>query len=388
MEHPLLAPRRKPWGLILTIAAIVAACGAWTLGWSYAAGQVENRLAAWRAREADHGRIHSCGKQTITGFPLRVLLRCTNAVVELRHQATPLQIKAKEIVVLAQVYDPTQVTGEIVAPLTVSEPDRVVLTGNWAWGQITVQGLPGLEQISLVLDEPKFDQPAPSPGSSLGPSLAMRASRLELQGRLVSGRPGDNPVMSFTGRTTGAIVPGIGPFGEKPSEAEFAAVLHGLKSLAPRRGPIMLQEIQSNGGYLDVTTVRLQQGESIAVGSGRLALSPSGRPDGALRLTVAGVERLVQSLGLDRALAQFSGRSGALGLDRGGQIQNTLDRIMPGLGNAARTRAAEAGLQMGLAILGEQTQLEGRRAVAMPLRFSDGQTMLGPIRLGQVPPLY
>jgi hypothetical protein len=37
---------------------------------------------------------------------------------------------------------------------------------------------------------------------------------------------------------------------------------------------------------------------------------------------------------------------------------------------------------------GQQTDLEGQRAVSLMLHFDDGMAFLGPIKLGQVPPLY
>lgn len=382
MQHPLLTPRRKPWALILLALAVVSAGGLWTAVWYYAAAQTESRIQDWRQREANAGRIQSCGKQTVGGFPFRIIVRCTNAAVEVRSQQPPLLMKAKEVVVVAQIHDPARIAGEVVGPFTVSEPTRVLYTGSWSRGRLDVHGVAArFERLALQFEEMRIEQP--------GPTLLMSANRLELNGRLVGGRPFENPVLDITGQATGTIVPGLGPIGEKPGEADFTAVLHGLRTLAPRPAQALLRELQASGGRLEIASLRLQQGDMIAVGAGMLALSASGRPEGILRVTATGVERLVQTLGLDRALAQTTAqRGGALGMERTSQLHNALDRIMPGLSTVARGKAMEAGVQMGLALLGEPTQLEGRRAVAMPLRFADGQTTLGPIRLGQVPPLY
>jgi hypothetical protein len=73
---------------------------------------------------------------------------------------------------------------------------------------------------------------------------------------------------------------------------------------------------------------------------------------------------------------------------------------MPGLGNALRSRNTagsgpgngtngEMNAAVGAAALGgQQTELEGQRAVTLSLRFDDGTAFLGPLKLGQVPPLY
>ena len=45
-------------------------------------------------------------------------------------------------------------------------------------------------------------------------------------------------------------------------------------------------------------------------------------------------------------------------------------------------------LVLGINLLGEQTTLEGKRAVTLPLRFNDGAVYLGPIPIGSTPALF
>ena len=62
--------------------------------------------------------------------------------------------------------------------------------------------------------------------------------------------------------------------------------------------------------------------------------------------------------------------------DRIGAAIGLLDKMGPG---------AIAG---AVSLLGEQVELEGRRATRLPLRFKDGLATLGVIKLGQTPPLF
>jgi hypothetical protein len=64
-----------------------------------------------------------------------------------------------------------------------------------------------------------------------------------------------------------------------------------------------------------------------------------------------------------------------------------LDRIMPGLGNVARKNAGPA-IVAGVSLMGQPTELEGKRAVTLPLRFDDGLVSLGPLKLGVTPSLF
>jgi hypothetical protein len=69
------------------------------------------------------------------------------------------------------------------------------------------------------------------------------------------------------------------------------------------------------------------------------------------------------------------------------RLAGALDRLAPGLGDVARQQAG-ANISLGINMLGEQTTLEGKRAVTLPLRFNDGAVYLGPIPIGNTPALF
>jgi hypothetical protein len=66
---------------------------------------------------------------------------------------------------------------------------------------------------------------------------------------------------------------------------------------------------------------------------------------------------------------------------------DSLDRLAPGLGGAIRDRYGSNLVAAGIAMLGKPAELDGKKAVSLPLRFVDGAAFLGPIPLGQIPPL-
>ena len=155
----------------------------------------------------------------------------------------------------------------------------------------------------------------------------------------------------------------------------------GLTDFSPKPWPARFRELQAAGGRIEIANARVQQGDTIAVANGVLGLSPRGRLDGQLRLTVANLEKLLPALGLDRMLAQRSASP---------QLNNAfgaLDRIMPGLGNVARQNAGPM-IVASINMMGQPTELEGKRAVMLPLRFNDGAVSLGPVMIGYVPPLF
>src|SRR4029077_5416996 len=156
------------------------------------------------------------------------------------------------------------------------------------------------------------------------------------------------------------------------------AVLHGMKDFTPKPLPTRLREWQSAGGRLEIQNARLAQGETLANTSGTLALTQQGRLDGTLKVTAAGLERLIPAMG--------EGRGGPM-LQRAAPALGAIERAVPGL--AQRIAPQQPALQTGLlGLLGQPAEIEGKRGVTVAVRFTAGAAWFGPIPLGQVPPLF
>jgi hypothetical protein len=342
--------RRSYWILAPLLLVLVLAL-VWTGFWFYSAHAADRMMAAWIEREAQVGRVYTCASRTIGGYPFRIETRCTDPTVELRGGMAPVVIKAREILAVAQVYQPNLIIAEATGPMTVAEPGEAhPLTADWSLLQASVRGLPSeLERVSLVVQGPKLQRTG---GAS--PEPVMQAERIEFHARQSADASATKPAYDLAARVAATLVPALPALAGRPLNAEATAVLSGLSDLAPKPIAARLRDWQAAGGRLAITAIRLQQGDAVAVAKGDLALSPRGRLDGALTITAAGFDELSRWLGLPT----------------------------PGQGGR------QAGILAGLAILGGQTELEGKRAITMPLRFSDGTVFLGPLPLGQIGPLY
>ena len=374
MQHDIALRRR--WPLILTVMVVMLA-GLWSAGWYYAAGFAETTIAGWREREAKAGRIHSCGGQMVSGFPLRFEMRCTDPGLDLKSAQPPLAIKAKDLLISAQIWQPTVLSGQITGPLTIAEPGRpAAIVVNWRHARTQLRGLPiAPEQLTIVLDEPTVERTNGSETQRL-----FNATRVEIGGRVLEGSVTSNPVIEVVLLLASAVAPTLHPVTAIALDADVTAVLRGLKDFSPKPWPDRFREIQAAGGRIEIASARVKQGETIALAKGALSLSASGRPHGELQLTVANLVNLLPALGLDGRSPQAVNKP----LD---SAANRLDRIAPGLGGIARQNAAPA-LIAGLNFIGRPAEIEGKRAITLPLRFNDGVVTLGPIPLGQTPPLF
>ncbi len=398
MSDMTLAPRRRPlWRLFIMPVLLLIAAAAWSAFWFFAASQVEVRADAWRAQEAKSGRIYDCAKRSVAGFPFRLEVRCDGASVSLVSQTAgqaatqaPVTAKLGEILIVAQIYDPKLLIAEFTAPATISgSGQQASMLVNWSKARSSVVGLPAIPQrASIVFDDPAIDR---INGSAQTP-LA-RAKHVELHGRLAEGSPADSPVIETVLKIEAGSLQEVHPLLSAPFDVDVRATLSGLKDFSPKPWPERFREIQAAGGHVEIVQSRIQQGDLIALAAGTLGLSASGRLDGELQMTVAGIEKVIPALGIEKMLEEGVPQATLDRVAPGVKTQDVnnllgaLDRAIPGLGRVVKQNA-NVGLAAGINALGKEAVLEGKKARAFPLRFVDGAVFLGPIKVGQTPPLY
>jgi hypothetical protein len=344
---PPARPPRKPYAVFIPLGLVVLAALAWTGFWFHAASVARATLSGWQEREAKLGRQFSCGSQTIGGYPFRFEVRCQDAAADLPEATPPLQIRAKQLLTVAQIYQPTLILADIAAPLTVAETGaKATLLADWTLAQASLRGLPTRpERVSTAVDNLKLSEP--------GVEGLFSAKHAELHARVDPQSPPDQLVLDVAARLEQATSAVAGPLLEEPINVELSTVLHGLKDLKPQPISELLRQLAAAGGDLQVVRARLARGTMLIDATGTLRVNLEGRLDGRLEVTIAGIDFRL----LERALPQLKANAGPVGI----------------------------GL---LALLGEQTTLEGRPAVSMPLRFSEGAVFLGPLPLGRSPTLF
>jgi hypothetical protein len=292
--------------------------------------------------------------------------------------------------VVAQVYDPKLLIAEFTAPATISDRgQQTSMIVNWSKAHSSVVGLPAVPQrASITFDDAsvgRVDGPVQAPIAG--------AKHVELHGRLAEGSALDRPVIETVLQIEGGSVQGLHPLLVQPFDADVRTMLSGLKDFSPKPWPERFREIQAAGGHVEIVQSRIAQGELIAVAAGTLGLTAAGRLDGELQMTVAGIEKVIPALGIEKMLEEGVPQAT---LDRVApgvktkdvnNLLGALDRAIPGLGKVVKQNA-NVGVTAGINALGKEAVLEGKKARAFPLRFVDGTVFLGPLKVAQIPPLF
>lgn len=348
MAHVPPAPRRsRTRQYVILVLALLVMAGGWIGFWKYAADAAQANLEKWRAREAKAGRVVGCGSQEIGGFPFRFELKCDGASAVLAGGQAPIELKAANIHVAAQVYQPDLLISEFTGPLTIGDPGRApAYTANWKLAQSSLSGLPEApSRVSLVVSEPVITRAEPA-------GQVARADHIEAHGRLAEGSVSDRPVIEFAFEAKRFETSEGGPLLATTTDGSIDTVLRGLHDFSPKPWPARFREIQQAGGRIEIRKLRLQQGDTIAIGAGNLGINPQGRVEGQLNLTVAGLDAFV-------------------------------NRMM-----AASGQRVSMSISLGLGLLAGSKQVEGKPAIAIPLKVANGAMMLGPLKIGEIPPLF
>jgi len=374
MRDSASASRRRRWPIFVPLFVVAILAALWAGAWLTIAARAPSEIDALRAREASAGRVYSCGTQSIAGFPFRIEVRCTDPSAQLSDMAPPVALKAADALVTWQVYQPALLIGEFAGPLALGEPGEPPrFLAHWELAQASLRmSLGGPERVSIVGERASLDR---ADGASAPP--VFKADHVELHGRRVEGSPAENPAVDLVLRLAAASAPALHPILAQPLDADVTGVLSGVADVAPKPWPVLFRQWQARGGSLQISKARVQQGDVIAVGEGTLSLTPRGGLNGQMQVTVVGLAKVLQELGINQIVSQ-----GDIG-----SALDALDRVLPGLGSIARQNAG-AGIVAGLGAAGQSTMLEGKPAVTVPLRFDDGDVSLGPFRIGRVPPLF
>ena len=184
--HPV---RRRRWAILAPIAIVIVLALIWVWLWYYASSIAGRTLAGWVEREAEAGRVYSCGSQSVGGFPFRIEANCIDAAAQVGSKPPLYAVKTKAIGFTAEVWHPTRLVGEISGPMTVADASQSPSwSADWARARLTVLGLPpDPEAVSIRLDGTHVDR--------VGASTIFGVKTADLQDRVIGGSPHDHPVI-------------------------------------------------------------------------------------------------------------------------------------------------------------------------------------------------
>ncbi len=345
MTAPL--PTRRPsrlwlYGPFLLLVGLIAA---WSAFWFYARARAAAEIDAALAREVSRGRTWTCADRSITGFPVRIELRCSALSLTSTRWGDAVRIETGPTLAVGQIYTPGLVIFEFTSPARATLPEGRTLEITWkdldaslAWRNPERFALVAKESTTVVN----------TPGL---PPETWRAATLEAHLRRNPARLADQAV-DIAISAKGTVLPPIDALlaTSDPGEIELEATLTQAESFRQGFNPDALESWRTANGILELTRLSGTKGKARVDGSGQLMLDPTHRVAGDLKLAAAGIEQI-----------------GGL----------RIGNLLGGLGGLLGGRPGNNGTPAGLTPL-------------PPASLRDGRVYLGPFRLPlqPLPPLY
>ena len=125
----------------------------------------------------------------------------------------------------------------------------------------------------------------------------------------------------------------------------------------------------------------------IAVAAGTLELNANGRIDGELQMTVAGLEKIMPALGIDKMLEEGVPQATLDRVAPGVKTQDlnnlfgALDSAIPGLGKVVKQNA-NVGVAAGINSLGTRSRAGRQEGAQLPAALRRRRVLLGPLKVG------
>lgn len=353
-------PQPKPasrigWRIYIPALLLVFALLAGAVGWNHVRGRTVDALAAWRAGEAQAGRVWTCPDESVGGFPFRIEVRCARPTLVTQSAGGPVRAELAGLMLVAQVYDPNVVIAEAQGPFVSRLPDGTEIELNWrSLRSSLAHRARMLERTSHIVEEPAVRVTRPGE-----PPVVTRGERIELHLRPNPARYAADGSVDLSLEATGFVLPMLDIFtGERGAlSLRLAATATRAYGLAARGAPDALESWRLLGGAVSLSPLEVTKGDLRLLARGDLAIDEGRHLTGRLDMAGAGLEPLVARL------TGEDSRAGAL--------------IISGLRalSARRERAAPSAPGGNLQPL-------------LPLRFAQGRFYLGPFPLGTLPTLY
>ena len=270
------------------ITLIVVVIGGWSAFWYAGSIAADKVVGEIEQRSAARGGKIACNDRDISGYPFRMEIRCSEAV--LTSLKTGLHASVNKVRSIALLYNPGHVIAEADGPLNVNLPEKMgvsdTIVATWQTARASVSaGISGLERASLDSKDIKLVFEGTQ---GRAPFEALSISRAQLHVRPDPDGPGDYdvaaditelfatragrdlPVMnaSVTGKALG-----VGEALEYKPEQQFRSWI-------------------DNGGAFELTALKFDSMGFSTLASGLLHLSQTGLLSGQIDLEISQIDQL------------------------------------------------------------------------------------------------
>jgi len=364
-------------GVFAAMTAALISC--WNGALFYALHSLNTTIAGLRVWEGKSGRQYSCTSEGTGGYPFRVVMMCADPKATIVTEGGTFIVQAKELQLVADVFNPNVIVSRIKGPVSFAELDRPdAFLGSWSHAQATVYGPhPTPAGFSIELADLKLEHVSRDVTEPI-----VSAEHVAFLARLNSTAT-QKPAYDLMTEIAGGIIPLGPPIASRPFAARIKAILRGAGDMTPKPLPAQIREWQRNGGLVEMTSVDVHGSSANANAQGTIALSASGGIDGTLELSGEEYDRLFEVFTGDNPASGTRDQLAAAETDGSRQVATRSLR-----GGDVASEPPHAGNPGVPTQLSPETKLPNKSRRLPAIRFVDGAVYFGSILLGRLPPFF
>lgn len=334
--------------LILLFAVILALFGGYSVYWFRLSDQVHARIEAWRAEQAERGRMVAAQDILVDGYPFRMEVTARGVVATQDQGGVAQRLEVPELVAHLQPWRPHHAIVVGHGPFIFYEESdqrslRTEVDAEQALASLVFGNDGELDRLAIDFHAAKVRVESGEDGSSFD------VERAQFHSRALPGAPSAQEAAVKLERITFADMDD-NPLGKTLDIADATVIQYG-KLEPPLNGP-RLDAWRAEGGKVALERLHLTWGELRLDGDGNVGLDTRRRPSGAFNFSLVGHDAVLDAM------------------VEGGMIENK-DRAL------------------ALALLTPLTKVDdsGTRRIEIPLVMDNGMLTLGGMPIAELEPI-
>ena len=286
---------------IRLVTALLVVIGlAWTGIWLFIRSEVASRMDAELDKLRSRGLVIDCPDRSITGWPFRIEVACVGPSLSMPDRL--VQAHAKALRVMALIYQPTTLIGELDGPVTASGANGEDIAADWRLLQASVK-LAGTRPSLVSIAGDGLSGTLRKPGT---PDVTFVAEHGEVHGRPAPDAAEGQVDIDLAARFAAVTL----TLGGKPlGPAEGNLLIDSVARRLPARaepGDTYLKSWAGNDGRLELRSARFETGGFAVTGKGAVTAEADGLPSGSIRLFATGFDKLLTGAGSVKSKAELA----------------------------------------------------------------------------------
>ncbi len=280
--------RNSRWGLYLPLGMLVLVVAGWSVFWSVAKGMVGKGIDKAIAEAAQRGDAWNCANRSISGYPFRLEVRCSDVTLARTSTAGIVSLSTGPLVAIGQPHTPSHVIVQADGPLRAELADGRKVEARWELAEAS-QRLQGgqLERLSLDVKQPVMTI------GGVGGTTTLSSAALEGHVRRNAARPAAEMAHDLFVRVRQLASGDLDAlFGDaNPSDVDVQILGSRLDLLDHGITATTLEAWRLAGGKLDLTRLALKKGIKQIEARGELVLDEQRRISGRIEPSVANIDQ-------------------------------------------------------------------------------------------------